>query len=254
MMNRFHVCRALDRALGRPLPAAGRLLGKSSFGVMVRQEFGLGFPYLRKPVFHDTGNPVVNKAAAALQQRLVCGIADEGVLEDILGALRVPAPVDQFRLDQAGKRLVERRFVHRRHSPDQVVGEFAPQGGADLGNLPRARKPIKPRHQRILQSRRNCRLQQRSGQPVIPRLLAEHARLDDHFEELLDKQRHAVRLRHDVPDDLGRQRLAVQPPRYQLLGMQLADADQRQPADVRSSGPGPGRREIRPGDQQQQHA
>ena len=207
---------------------------------MVRQEFGRRLPNLRKSLFQDACDAVVKEAAPAFQQRLICGIANEGVLKDIVRVRCHPAPINHFRFHQLGETLIEHRFVHKRHRPDQFVGELSPEGRADLRNFARAGKPIEPRRQRILQSRRNRGFLQRTGQPVFTSLLADHARFEDHTQQLLDKQRHAVRLRRDVLDNLGRQRLAAQPPRYQFLDMWPAKAGQRQLANIgscRPSGP-----------------
>ena len=76
---------------------------------------------------------------------------------------------------------------------------------------------------------------QRPGQLVMVAGVGEQARLEHGLGQLLDEQRHAVGLGHDLRRDLVRQRLGADHPLDQGGALAPAEPGQRQRADVRLS-------------------
>jgi hypothetical protein len=62
----------------------------------MRQEFRLRLGSLGKLYCHHLGNALMVLLARTLQERLIGGILDEGVLEDVPAARRQTALVDQY--------------------------------------------------------------------------------------------------------------------------------------------------------------
>ena len=81
-------------------------------------------------------------------------------------------------------------------SRSSAVREAAPDHRADLRHLARRAEPVEPRHQRLLQRRRDR---------LDAALLAALQQKPRHF---LDEQRHAAGARGDVLDHVARQRVA----------------------------------------------
>ena len=85
----------------------------------------------------------------------------------------------------------------------------------------------------------------------MPVLLAQQAAFDNGLGQLLEEQWHAVGAGEDLPEDLGRQRLAAGGALDQRHAVAAAEAGERQHRDVGVGGPGRG--ELRPrGDEEQQ--
>jgi hypothetical protein len=85
----------------------------------------------------------------------------------------------------------------------QLVGEFAADRGADLGDLLDRRQPVETRGQRILQCRRNGERRQRPVDAPALRSGDEQAALEHRLGQFLDKERHAVGLGDDLRRHLG---------------------------------------------------
>ena len=73
------------------------------------------------------------------------------MLEDVAGARWSPPLIEQLRLHQLRKPLLERGVVQRRQGFERGIGKLPPQHGAQLRHFFAHRVPIQPRHQRILQ-------------------------------------------------------------------------------------------------------
>ena len=128
--------------------------------------------------------------------------------------------------------------------------ELAADHGADLRHLLDRGEAVEARHQRVVQGRRDRERRQRAGQLVAVAGIREQARFQHRLGQLLDEQRHAVGARHDLLDDLGRQRLVARDPCDQIRPLAPAQTAHGQRGDVRLAGPG--RLELRPeGDQHQ---
>ena len=89
------------------------------------------------------------------------------------------------------------------------MGELAADHGGDLGHLLDRREAVEAGHQRVVQGRRDRERRQRAGQLVAVAGVGEQAGFEHRLGQLLDEQRHAVGARHDLLEDLGRQRLAA---------------------------------------------
>ena len=69
-------------------------------------QLGLRLGSLGKQLYQHLGNALMVLLPYALQERLIGGILDEGVLEDVAAARRQPSLVDQFSLHQLGQPLL----------------------------------------------------------------------------------------------------------------------------------------------------
>ena len=87
--------------------------------------------------------------------------------------------------------------------------ELPPDGGANERHIFARAKPVQARHQRSLQRRWNGERRQRSVEHVAPGGLTQWPALDQHARQLLEEQRHAIRMRKDLLDDRIGQRLAA---------------------------------------------
>ena len=130
------------------------------------------------------------------------------------------------------------------------MAELATDHGADLRDLLDRREAVEARHQQVVQGRRDRERRQGAGQLVAIAGVREQARFQHRLGQLLDEQRHAVGARHDLLDDLGRQRLVAGDPRDRSAPWRRPSRPMRQRRHVRLAGPGRG--ELRPeGDQRQ---
>ena len=103
----------------------------------------------------------------------------------------------------------------------------------------------------VVQGGRDRQRRQRAVERVMPVLLAQQAAFDNGLGQLLEEQWHAVGAGEDLPEDLGRQRLAAGGALDQRHAVAAAEAGERQHRDVGVGGPGRG--ELRPrGDEEQQ--
>ena len=92
--------RAKDRALARALPVRHSLRRQPGFGVVVRGKFGVRVSHLGETLLQHLRNPRMVLVADAAQERLVGGLLDKGVLEDVGGRWRSAPAVHEFGLDQ----------------------------------------------------------------------------------------------------------------------------------------------------------
>ena len=134
--------------------------------------------------------------APALEQILVSRVLNERVLETIFGFGRQALHQQNVGLGEPFQRRLQRRLLHARHRAQQRIGEAAPDHRADLRHLARRAEPVEPRHQRLLQRRRD-----RLDAALLTALQKQP-------RHLLDEQRHAAGARGDVVDHLLRQRVA----------------------------------------------
>ena len=163
---------------------------------------------------------------------------------------RAPAE-DQLGVDELGQGVGELLAGQRRDRGEQLVAELAPDHRPDLGHLPDRRQPVEPGHQRVVQRRRDRQRRQRPGQGVAVALLLEQPGLEHGLGQLLDEQRHPVRLGHDLLQHLGRQRLAARHPLGHGRDLALVQPVEREQADVGEADPG--RPELGPEGDQHEH-
>ena len=178
-----------------------------SFGQVMRQQFWLALHRVRETILEGGGNPGVQNEPAGLEQRLVGRVLDQGVLEAVGGLGRRAAAEDQLGRDQLVEGGAQLGFRPVGDRGEQLVAELAADHGADLRHLLDRREAVEAGHQRVVQGRRDRERRQRPGQLVAIAGVREQARFQHRLGQLLDEQRHAVGARHDLLDDLRRQRL-----------------------------------------------
>ena len=120
---------------------------------------------------------------------------------------------------------------------------MAADRGAGLGHFLDGRIAVEPRHQRILEGRRDRQRRQWANQCVPVAVVAQQARFENRLGQLLDEQRHAVGAGNDLVHQFCRQRFAGDAfdHRGALLPVEAIQGHQRH---VRA--PKPGRRKFRP--------
>ena len=124
------------------------------------------------------------------------------------------------------------------------MGELAADHGADLGELLDRGQPVEPRHQRIVQVRRDRKRRQRARKLVVIASVGHQARFEHCPGQLLEEQGHAVGTLQDLIQDLGRQRLAAGDLKGHRSPLTPAEAVERQRRHVRLARPR--RAELRP--------
>ena len=117
-------------------------------------------------------------------------------------------------------------------SRSRLVGEAAADHRADLRHLARRAEPVEPRHQRLLQRRRDG---------LDAALLAA---LQQKPRHLLDEQRHAAGARGDVVHHLRGERMAGGKLRHHVAHLRAIERRERDRAVMRAHAPG--RPELRP--------
>src|SRR5262249_16151005 len=86
--ERFRMSRALDGTLACPLPISHSLLPETRLRVMMRRQLRLDLDNLSKLRRQHLGNTLMVLLARVLQERLIGGILDESMLEDVPAAWR----------------------------------------------------------------------------------------------------------------------------------------------------------------------
>ena len=168
--------RGAGRAPAGGLEALRRALRLSPERQVVTDQLRLGGEALRELPLHDRGDAAMELQPALAQQRLVGGVADQGVPELIAAAVDRGAVLE----DPGGREPPQlpaqavRWELGRRG--EQPLGEAASEHGGDLGDVAGAAEPVEPGEQRALQ-------RGRQAAPVV----VVRAR-----DQLLHEQRHAV--------------------------------------------------------------
>src|SRR6516225_3838636 len=103
MADRLADRRSLLRALSRLEPEVDCLIGKARFGVVMGQQFGPPLGGLRELLFERQGNAPVKLLALALDQRVVQGIVEEGMLEDVGTMRRLALRIQDLCSHQSGE-------------------------------------------------------------------------------------------------------------------------------------------------------
>ena len=134
---------------------------------------------------------------------------DHGVLEDVGGPRPHTSLVHEVGAEEAVERDVEVRLAHGRYGRQQLVGEFPADSRSDLRHFLHGDEPVEPRHQRVVQSRRDPQAVHGPGELVAGARVHDQWRLHHRLRELLDEQRDAVALVHDLPDQRLGQGLAA---------------------------------------------
>ena len=81
--DRLEVCGAFHRAVARDEPVVDRLRAEPALGAVVRDQLGLAGRHVREAFGQHLRDPPMVLLAGALQERLVCRVVNESVLEGI---------------------------------------------------------------------------------------------------------------------------------------------------------------------------
>ena len=140
---------------------AARLLGQTRLTEVMGEQLRLRLGGLRELRFQHVGDPPMELLALSLDQRVVQGVLEQRVLEDVTAAGRPALRVQDLRLHQLRQFALQRRLVQVRDGGQYLVTEFAAQRSGELCKLPLALDPIQPGHHQILKGGGNLVCQQR---------------------------------------------------------------------------------------------
>src|SRR5215475_7537154 len=132
MGDRFQVCRALYSPLACAVPVGNSFPMALGFCVVVRQDFGLVCRNLWKLLCQHVGNTLMVLLPGTVEQRLVGGVPDQGMFEEVRRLGWYPTLVQQLRLHQLLQRALERCLVPWGDRLEQVMGKLTPQGRPEL--------------------------------------------------------------------------------------------------------------------------
>ena len=198
------------------------------------------------------GEAQVELGSLLLGERLVGGVADEGVAEAEGVAEEAACPVGAHELAadhvrQAGVQLVASRLVEQ--LVDRGPPEDAPDDGCPLHDRPVAGcQPVQPRGDEGGDGRGHGNAGQVAGHDPAAALLAQHAVVDEHRDQLLDEERVALGGVADAPSQADVQPGLADELRDQLLRLDLAERLEQDGRGVElAAAPGrPGVEELRP--------
>ncbi len=237
-------CRFFGSSLAGHQPERNRVIELPCFGKVMRDQYRacLAGPQDRRDIGMDILSP-------GLQQAVIGGILNQGVLARV-GRLRAAAAAkDQF----AGDQLLKGSFQAgaRRNLRQQLECEVAADAGGDLRNLLDSAETVETRRQAVLQGSRDRQRRQRAFQDIAIVFLSQKARLQHRLRQFLDKQWHAIRFGDDLVEHLFRQRLAAGHPGHHVRALAAAQSVQGMQGDMSAGGPWHGK--LRPTGYDQQH-
>ncbi len=123
------------------------------------------------------------------------------MLERVGRVGRLPVGEHEVVLDQPLQAVQEQVALEPRHLLEQAVVELAAENGRVLGDPFRGAQAVEPRHQRVLERRRDLELVDRADERELPVALGDQSRIEHHPPDLFREQRHAVRLVEHPGDD-----------------------------------------------------
>lgn len=174
--------------------------------------------------------------ALRLEQALVGGIADQGVLEEICGLGRCAPPEHQLRLHEASHRLRQLGLGPGGEGGDGAVVEGAADDGGGLGHGLDGLKAVEPGHQRVVQGGGNGQSAQGAVEAIRIGVLAEHGRLDHRLGHLLDEEGDTIGPRCDLLEEDLWQPFAARDARDDGLCRRAGEPVQGQPRHHRVAG------------------
>src|SRR5262249_9451347 len=116
---------------------------------MIGYKFRLRFRSLSETLLQDLGSFAVILAAFLLKQRLVGGVANQGVPKAIVVARGRWELIKEFRVDQAIQSTCQLCLFELRNRPKQVVGTFLADDGRNLSDFLRHAEAIQTCHKRF---------------------------------------------------------------------------------------------------------
>ena len=134
-------------------------------------------------------NSFVDLLTSSAQQVVISNIAHQCMFEAIARFARPALGKRQPGIDETGNSRRKVTRGSRSHRLQERIRKLLPNHGRDLSDLFRRSEPIKPRHQRILQSSRHSR-------PIRCR------RFDDRFGQFFDKKWDPIGFGRDVFDHI----------------------------------------------------
>ena len=209
MADRFLVGRAPDGALAGALPVRNSLGTEPGLRVVMGYQLGLRLGGLRELRGQRFGNPLMILLTHGAQQRLVGGLLDERVLEQVSRVGLGPLHVDQAGLQELLQGFVHGRGVEGGDGPQQLVWECPAQHRGKLRHRFRGTQTIETRDERVVQRGGNGEDQRRRRQLVTVLRLAEQTRLQDHLRQLFDEQRVPIGVGHELLEHGLRHPLAL---------------------------------------------
>ena len=114
--------RPFSRPQPRLEPVPGALLGQARLGEVMGEQLRPRLGRLRELRFQHFGDPPVELLALSLDQRVVQGVFEQRVLEDVTAARRPALRVQDVSLNQLCQLPVERRLVQSRDGGHAVRG------------------------------------------------------------------------------------------------------------------------------------
>jgi hypothetical protein len=205
LLGRLRVRCAPEGALARPLPVGrgGRCLPRVL--EVLRQQLGLPLLQIGEALAERGRDAPVELPAARAGHRLIGGLADERVLEDVALAPQAAPGIDEAGVAKLLHVLPEERLLLWRHRAQKLVAELPPEHGRKLCSVVGALgQVVQARAEQRAEARRDLEGDALACQ--IPMLSGQRARLDEGSRHLLDEERDAVRALHDLLDQRSRQR------------------------------------------------
>src|SRR6516225_8100306 len=141
-----------------------------------------------------------------------------------------------------------------RNRSDQLIGEYPTNCRANLCHVLPGGQSIQSGEKRGVQRRGNGQWRQRPDQLVSVGSLAEQVALQYGLRQLLDEQRHAVGVHHDLIQHLGWQGFAMGYASNQRLSLGAVEAVERHIHHMTKVGPGSLELRARRSEQQQSDA
>ena len=227
---------ARHREVARLAPELDRLLVEPGLCVVIGDQLGIGLHDLGKIGGQRARDAAVDLLAARPQQRVVGGLLHQGVLEGVGGVRRIAAPEHEARLGQLVERALQLVLGQPGDRFEQLVGELAADHRRDLRYVLDRDQPVEARHQRILQGRRDRQPVEPAGQDPAIAPIGQEIRIQHRLGQLLDEQRHALGLGHDLVGERCGQGLVRRHLRHQRGALPLAERRQRECREPRAAG------------------
>ena len=161
MADGLDLRRPFSRPQPRLQPVRGALLGQARLAEVMGEQLRPRLGRLRELRFQHVGDPPMELLALSLDQRVVQGVLEQRVLEDVGAAGRPALRVQDLRLHQLRQFALQRPLVQVRDGGQHLVTELAAQRRGELCQLPLTFYPIQPGHHQILKGGGNLVCQQR---------------------------------------------------------------------------------------------
>jgi hypothetical protein len=121
----------------------------------MRQHFRLGRRSVGEAVAQNLGDAPMQHLPPALEKIFVGRILNKRVLEAVVGVRRESLDEQNIGVRELFQRGLQRRVFHPGERAEKAIGEATPNHRADLRYLSGRAKSVEPRHERLLQRRRD---------------------------------------------------------------------------------------------------